>query len=605
MEEAGHEPRAAAILRSRERFWNGGCVALYLVLCLTTAWVWEPEHDEGMTWSQAFGRVTIPGFSPLSDEFERNPKRQLGVTVASLYAIVGAHDPHDSAQVIDALLQLGGMHPPAYYLMLNLWAGWFGTERIPLNLPAYLAGVCSLFGIRRLATALCGGPPAGRMAMLLMACSPWFLGFSTLARPYGLAVCAAIWSSVALLAIHSPAGRFELRWRVGFVLLSLLGVYSIYHYLFVFAWQAGICSLLALRAGRKAWLPTAGMLAAVGAGYAPWVPSLLVHLDATGSHGWYFRGAIAAEHWGPLVIRSLRLYLLGESVGAVGAPALRIGALVLGLAALPLAVRSFRAVDRRALGPVELLWWTTAPLLPAAVIAADVVHGSHTIFLTRLCFFLFPILLLLFVRAWQCAPRWLGTTGVSASAVLLLTATLLGLYTRASSLTAYEAVARELAAADSPSHLVVLSSLQTGYVVPFLLSLRSAGLRELRIAYAPGERVYDLVDLEVRRGSAERVSLVNLEVIYARHEMWNAGLLRRVRRRASIAGWKLVGWRPGSEPPEAGAAPRGPGVRPRHPDAGSLWIISPTPVKYFNMEELGFPLRHRERDSWLLSGRGG
>ena len=75
--------------------------------------------------------------------------------------------------------------------------------------------------------------------MLLLAVSPWFVGYSVLLRPYALALCLGLLTTWAALEIHVPNATTSQRrlWRVLFVVLSSLGLYTLYHYVFVLAWQ--------------------------------------------------------------------------------------------------------------------------------------------------------------------------------------------------------------------------------------------------------------------------------------------------------------------------------------------------------------------------------
>lgn len=599
MESESLDSRCAAPNAARRRAWAGVCVVVYLGLCGATAFVWEPEHDEGVTWTQAFGRVSVPMAAA-----KPSPANPPGVPIESLYSVIGANPPHSAQAVLDALMVRGGMHPPAYYLLLNGWSNLVGTQRGALGLPAYGVGVLSLFGIARLAARLAGGPAAGRAAMLMLALSPWFLGFSTLARPYALAVAASIWSTVALLELQRAQGRAGAVWRSAFVSVSVLGLYCIYHYLFLFVWQAGLALLLAAQTPKTLRRPelakAVAMIALPALAFSLWLPNLLVHLDLTGSRPWYFTGAIAPEHWPALLLRSLRVYALGESARAVGAHGLRTGLVWMGAATALLAVCSFGRSGRESLGAAERTLWIASPILPIIVIAADAVHGTHTLFLTRQCFFLFPFLLVLVVRAWQVGGRplrrmdpLLRRTGTVSWVALLLCATGLGFHTRMTSTTAYEAVARELASADDPAHLLVLSSDQPGYVVPLLLSLRSAGARQLRVVLAPGQRVYELVDRKIANAEEGRVSLVNFAIAYDRDQMWGRRLQQRLIARAGNTGWQVVRWSPGSSLGTAGVPPPLPEVVERGRSERSLWIISPVPVKHFNMEALGVPMPRR------------
>ena len=63
--------------------------------------------------------------------------------------------------------------------------------------------------------------------------------------------------------------------------------------------------------------------------------------------------------------------------------------------------------------------------------------------------------------------------------------------------------------------------------------------------------------------------------------------------RAGNTGWQVVRWSPGSSLGTAGVPPPLLEVVERRHSERSLWIISPVPVKHFNMEELGVPMPRR------------
>ena len=158
---------------STSRLAFAAAAALYLGLAVASGVVWEWEHDEGVSFSQAFGLPKIPG--------QPEPSRPILET----YQRINGQTERRAADVMDALRVGGGMHPPAYYLLLHHWGGWFGTQRLVLRLPIYLAGILSLLAARSMTRRLVN-PRAGTWAMFLLASSPWFIGFSNLARPYAM-----------------------------------------------------------------------------------------------------------------------------------------------------------------------------------------------------------------------------------------------------------------------------------------------------------------------------------------------------------------------------------------------------------------------------------
>ena len=226
-----------------------------------------------------------------------------------------------------AALVRDGMHPPAYYLLVNGWASWVGTGRVALTVPSIVLGVLSLLAMGRLGRALAPGRASDAWAMLLLACSPWFVGYSVFARPYGLVLFASLWSTAALLEMQlcHRAGRRHW-WRAIFVAATCLGLYSLYHYAFVLAWQGIALGILAWRSGelrRREFAALLAMAVVVVGAYAPWFASLGSHLAAASASPFYFAGWLPLAEWPEKWGHLLLVFGLGEGLWSTRAEALR------------------------------------------------------------------------------------------------------------------------------------------------------------------------------------------------------------------------------------------------------------------------------------------
>jgi hypothetical protein len=203
-------------------------------------------------------------------------------------------------------------------------------------------------------------------------------------------------------------------------------------------------------------------------------------------------------------------------------------------------------------------WWT-APVLPASIAAADLWHGTHTLFLSKTCFALVALLLLLAVRGWQ----WTASRRVAAAGLALWCA-LLGAGAVAN-------VAVRAASDDDPSHRVVLSTTRPGYVFPLLLALRATGVERVQVTTAlPGSLGEAVAAATGGEGAVSRLTLVNLVVAYERSSTWSRDELREARARASANGWAAyrVGGR--RDESQAGQSDR------------VVAIMSPIQVGYFS-----------------------
>jgi hypothetical protein len=211
-------------------------------------------------------------------------------------------------------------------------------------------------------------------------------------------------------------------------------------------------------------------------------------------------------------------------------------------------------------------------VLPALIIAADVWHNTHTIFITKTCFAFLPILVLMVVRGWQYVSiPSLRRAGLGAWALLLGAASLSVIHLKATSVIPYEAAASHVRQRDSDSHLVVLSSPRYSCATPLLLSLRDAGVRHVRLTTVSGDRLPDLVASATRSGEFTEVTLVPLDVSCFAKRIWQQPALRSAAARARESQWRVI-------QPDPSGIPRAlPGGPP------TLWILGPLQVKSFSI----------------------
>jgi len=539
-----------------------GAVALYAALSLATALAWEPAHDEGTTWDQAVAHLPLAVGEP--------------VAIERLYALASGEGAHGAREVLAALGSADAMHPPAYYLFLNRWIPWTGGRRVLVALPAVALGAAALLAVRRIAARV--APGSGDAALWLLATSPWLVAHGVLARPY--AICLAIFALATDALLRSLASG-RARDRAVFAALSLLGLYTLYHYAFALAWQLALAGVHALRAPREArrreLLALAASAGAIALGFAPWLPRLAAHLEVVRGTPWYFVGPLPPGEWPRGLATVVSAWLLGEEPGALGRPALEVALAGLGLLALPLAARSFAGGRLAADGAAAQAFWWTAPLLPALVAAADAWQGTHTLFVAKTVFALPLLLALAGARAVAAAPRALGRGLLAAWLAIAIAADASAIASAALARSPAAALVAHLRARAAAGDLVVLSTARPTYVYPLLLALRDAGVRGVSLVYAPPALLRAEGPALADRAGARSLTLVNLDVAYDRSTMWDPPLLRAVAERARAAGFRVErvrrpgARRRGEDPPAADPAD----------GARRLWILSPVQVRYF------------------------
>jgi uncharacterized membrane protein len=103
--------------------------------------------------------------------------------------------------------------PPGYYLMNHFWISGFGRSEASLRVPSVIFGVAAV-GLAGWVGFLLGGPPLGRLSVLLMAVSPLAIAHSQNARPYSILLAATLASAGCLLKWES---RRTNRWLLAYL----------------------------------------------------------------------------------------------------------------------------------------------------------------------------------------------------------------------------------------------------------------------------------------------------------------------------------------------------------------------------------------------------
>lgn len=150
-----------------------------------------------------------------------------------------------SDHVIRALL-LSDVHPPLYFVLLNLWTRIWGTGDLALRSLSILFSLACLPIMASLARRL-GGENAILPACLLFAFSPLTIYYSTEGRMYSLLLLLVIATATISVILTQEGGN---RGRYGlWIAISAAGFLT--HYFFFFPWAAFAIFLL-LRPDRLA-----------------------------------------------------------------------------------------------------------------------------------------------------------------------------------------------------------------------------------------------------------------------------------------------------------------------------------------------------------------
>jgi uncharacterized membrane protein len=458
-------------------------IALFLVLAISRAAVWEPTHDEGVTFNQAIGPINLTSEPESPLPFQK------------INSILDGEDNYSWTDVVKAL-DKWGMHPPFYYLFINLWAKLFGTFPIWLRMPGIIVGLMSIIGIWLLMDLMIFDRWAKLWSAILLAASLQFIHFSILLRPYGLAICLAIWSSYVLLSIPGIASnRNEGRLWGAYLGLSLLGIYTIYHYAFVLVWQFSFFLLSALFISKESRLKFLAKIVGAGlliiVGFLPWIPFLITDLKGT-KGAYYFGGFMSMEEWPTeLAVWGWNFFLQSIPAGRFGLTLFWVLALV--SSAVFVKVLFWNNASR--ISRKTLVFWTSVPVLPASIVFADYWHNTHTFFIMRTMFPMVPLIVLALVFCFMSVPRKPTTNiGLVLWLAISLTGSIGYLYKATSNTTDYQQLTNYFLENDRDSHIVVLSSQARGYVHPLFLLLRDSGIQKLRFARGSDAEIPEMIE---------------------------------------------------------------------------------------------------------------
>ena len=176
--------------------------------------------------------------------------------------------------------------PPLHYLVLHAWVRLFGDAEWSVRLPSALAGTAAVWAVYRLGANLFGGS-VGCAAALLMAVSRMQVVYSQEARSYSLLALLSVLScDLFVRLLREPTLRRE----VAYVAVSALLLYSHLYGVFTLAAQHLTYAVLLLTRRRPAaaidanrWLV---LNVAVGAIFAPWVPTAVRWTKSVGTGFW-------------------------------------------------------------------------------------------------------------------------------------------------------------------------------------------------------------------------------------------------------------------------------------------------------------------------------
>lgn len=126
----------------------------------------------------------------------------------------------------------GDIHPPLYYYILHFWIRLAGSSEFSLGFLSLAFGVLLIPLLFHLGRSLYG-VRIGLLGALLLALSPFNLWYSQEVRMYTLGAFLGLVSLLFLLCLIKSRPRFQRRYWAGYILASVLGLYTLYYFAFL------------------------------------------------------------------------------------------------------------------------------------------------------------------------------------------------------------------------------------------------------------------------------------------------------------------------------------------------------------------------------------
>lgn len=115
------------------------------------------------------------------------------------------------------------VHPPFFYILLNLLVKWFGFHEWVFRLTPFLAGVGTVYLVYVLGQKITGDKKSGLLSAFLVAISPYWLQLSNEIRSYSLFGFVSCLGTLIFLQLTET--KKTGKWKIVYVLIALSVVY--------------------------------------------------------------------------------------------------------------------------------------------------------------------------------------------------------------------------------------------------------------------------------------------------------------------------------------------------------------------------------------------
>lgn len=329
--------------------------------------------DETVSILQASGQAVVIKQSNFSDP----------ISLTQLKQLIDYSNYHSFKDVLDSLTY-AGMHPPFYYLSLHTIMRFFGNSTLTLRLISILFSAGSILIVYFLGQKILN-ERLGFISAFFLSISGYGVQFGGFVRPYSMAMFLALLTTYIIMSmsLENKVSFKDPRIYV-YITSAALGLYTIYHFLFVIVFH--ICFLLLNHySNRRTVFVCFAMFSIIFVLYCFWIPFLLIQLYKIINNSYYFHGF---PNFLLLKIILVEYLFLGSQIQKLPmALFIILGCITYLVLAIGLHYLLKNNLSRFL--AISILLYIFSNIL------VDIIMNTHTIQISKIQFFLVPLLLII------------------------------------------------------------------------------------------------------------------------------------------------------------------------------------------------------------------
>ena len=240
-----------------------------------------------------------------------------------------------SVRDIFVSLRDAGMHPPFYYIVLRYLLKYVGNDIFFLRLSSIIFSLFSIVCIYHLGKTVCNDK-VGLLSALILAISAYGIEYGAMVRPYPLAMLLSIVATTLIYQICKDGEfAFNNSKTILYMITILIGLYTIYHFLFVVIFHVVMVAAHTIR-DKKSLFRVTFLYGFVSICYLPWFPFLLGQMKIVNAGSFYFHKKSGSQLFSslfhPIVYTNFLQFVRGESLAILRLliAVMTVGAIFLG-----------------------------------------------------------------------------------------------------------------------------------------------------------------------------------------------------------------------------------------------------------------------------------